>query len=143
MKIDEYAPEAMPTIRANAKSLSVAPPNRNNAPTGSSVMKEVASDRRIVSHSEAFVIVAIDERRAGGGAVGARGRGLRPRAARPAAGAARAPRAPASAGHGKRVDAAGAAARRPGIKAPQHAATGDNEKPDQLSRPEYGRLVRP
>ena len=63
MKIDEYAPDTMPTISANAKSFSVAPPNRNSETTGSNVMKDVASDRLIVSHSDTFVIVANDERR--------------------------------------------------------------------------------
>ena len=60
MKIDEYAPDAMPTISANAKSFSVAPPYTSSAPTGSSVMNVVVSERRIVSHSETFVIVAND-----------------------------------------------------------------------------------
>ena len=60
MKIDEYAPEMTPTMSANAKSLSVAPPSTSSATTGSSVMNVVASERRIVSHSETFVIVAND-----------------------------------------------------------------------------------
>ena len=54
MKIDEYAPDVTPTSSANAKSFSVAPPKRNSAPTGSSVMNVVASERRIVSHSDTF-----------------------------------------------------------------------------------------
>ena len=66
MKIDEYAPDAMPTSSANAKSFSVSPPKKNSAATGSSVMNVVASERRIVSQSETFVIVANDERRISG-----------------------------------------------------------------------------
>ena len=62
MKIDEYAPDVTPTSSANAKSFSVAPPKRNSAATGSSVMNVVASERRIVSHSETFAIAR--ERRA-------------------------------------------------------------------------------
>ena len=54
MKIDEYAPEMTPTMSANAKSLSVGPPKISSATIGSSVMNVVASDRRIVSHSETF-----------------------------------------------------------------------------------------
>ena len=56
----------MPTISANAKSLSVAPPKKSSAATGSSVMNVVASERRIVSHSETFAIVANDARRISG-----------------------------------------------------------------------------
>src|SRR5437764_753985 len=41
----------------------VAPPTKNSAPTGSSVLNVVASERRIVSHSEMFTIVANDARR--------------------------------------------------------------------------------
>ena len=52
-----------PMSSANAKSFSVAPPKRNSAPTGSSVMNVVASERRIVSQSETFAIVANDARR--------------------------------------------------------------------------------
>ena len=63
MKIDEYAPEVTPTSSANAKSCSVEPPKKNSAPTGSSVMNVVASERRIVSHSDTFAIVANDARR--------------------------------------------------------------------------------
>ena len=63
MKIDEYAPEVMPTSSANAKSCSVAPPKKSSAITGSSVMNVVASERRIVSHSETFAIVANGARR--------------------------------------------------------------------------------
>ena len=51
---------------ANAKSCSVAPPKKNSATIGSSVMNVVASDRRIVSHSETFTIVANDARRISG-----------------------------------------------------------------------------
>ena len=54
MKIDEYAPEVTPTMSAKAKSLSVGPPKISSATIGSSVMNVVASDRRIVSHSETF-----------------------------------------------------------------------------------------
>ena len=63
MKIDEYAPAAIPTISAKAKSFSVSPPKRKSAPTGSSVMNDVASERRIVSQSETLAIVANDDRR--------------------------------------------------------------------------------
>ena len=63
MKMDEYAPDAIPTRSANAKSFSVAPPKMKSEPTGSSVMKLVANDRLIVSHSDTFAIVANDERR--------------------------------------------------------------------------------
>ncbi len=66
MKIDEYAPEPMPTSSANAKSFSVAPPNVSNEATGSSVMNVVARERRIVSQSEMFAIVAKDDRRISG-----------------------------------------------------------------------------
>ena len=57
-KIEEYAPEVTPTMSANAKSLSVAPPRISRETIGSSVMIVVASERRIVSHSEMFAIVA-------------------------------------------------------------------------------------
>ena len=66
MKIDEYAPEVTPTMSANAKSFSVAPPSTSSAMIGSSVMNVVASERRIVSHSETFMIVANDCRRISG-----------------------------------------------------------------------------
>ncbi len=66
MKIDEYAPEPMPTSSANAKSFSVSPPKKRSAPTGSSVMNVVASERRIVSQSETFAIVANGARRISG-----------------------------------------------------------------------------
>ncbi len=56
MKIDEYAPEAMPTISAKAKSLSVAPPNSSSASTGSSVQKLVASDLVSTSDIERLTI---------------------------------------------------------------------------------------
>ena len=42
--------------RANAKSLSVAPPKTSSDRIGSSVMKVVASDRGIVSQSDTFAI---------------------------------------------------------------------------------------
>ena len=66
MKIDEYAPEVMPTRSAKAKSFSVVPPKKKSEPTGSSVMNVVASERRIVSQSETFAIVANDARRISG-----------------------------------------------------------------------------
>ena len=53
----------MPTISANAKSFSVAPPKRSSAPIGSKVMKEVSSERLIVSQSDTFAIVANEARR--------------------------------------------------------------------------------
>ena len=65
-KMEEYAPDVIPTSSANAKSFRVAPPKMKSERTGSSVMKVVASERRIVSHSETLVIVAIDERRISG-----------------------------------------------------------------------------
>ena len=66
MKIDEYAPERMPTISAKAKSCNVAPPKKSSAPIGSSVMNVVASERRIGSQSETFAIVANGARRMSG-----------------------------------------------------------------------------
>ena len=42
--------------RANAKSLSVAPPKISSETIGRRVMNVVASDRGIVSHSDTFVI---------------------------------------------------------------------------------------
>ncbi len=56
MKIDEYAPEAMPIISANAKSFSVSPPNSSSASTGSSVQKLVASDLVSTSDIERLTI---------------------------------------------------------------------------------------
>ena len=56
MKIDEYAPEMTPTMSAKAKSLSVAPPRMYRQMIGSSVMKVVASERRIVSQTETLAI---------------------------------------------------------------------------------------
>ena len=49
MKIDEYAPESVPMISANAKSCSVSPPKNSSARTGSSVQNEVASERTMTS----------------------------------------------------------------------------------------------
>ena len=66
MKIDEYAPDAMPTSSANAKSFSVAPPKMSSERTGSSVMNVVASERRMVSQSETLAIVANGARRISG-----------------------------------------------------------------------------
>ncbi len=54
----EKAPSPIPMNSANAKSFSVAPPKISRATTGSSVMKLVASERRIVSQSETFAIAA-------------------------------------------------------------------------------------
>ncbi len=56
MKIDEYAPEAMPIISAKAKSRSVSPPNSSSASTGSSVQKLVASERVSTSDIERLTI---------------------------------------------------------------------------------------
>ena len=56
----------MPTISAKAKSFSVAPPKTSSEKIGSSVMKVVASERRIVSQSETFAIVANGARRISG-----------------------------------------------------------------------------
>ena len=56
MKIDEYAPEAIPIISANAKSFSVSPPNSSSAVTGSSVQKLVASDLVSTSDIERLTI---------------------------------------------------------------------------------------
>ena len=56
MKIDEYVPDAMPTISANAKSFSVSPPKKNSASTGSSVQKLVASERVRTSDIERLTI---------------------------------------------------------------------------------------
>ena len=66
MKIEEYAPDVMPTVSAKAKSLSVAPPNSRIEMTGSSVMNVVASERLIVSQSDTFAIVANGARRMSG-----------------------------------------------------------------------------
>ena len=56
----------MPTIRANAKSFSVAPPNVSSEMIGRSVMNVVASDRGIVSQSDTFVSTRIEARRISG-----------------------------------------------------------------------------
>ena len=56
MKIDEYAADAIPTISAKAKSLSVVPPNSSSASTGSSVQKLVASDLVSTSDMERLTI---------------------------------------------------------------------------------------
>ena len=66
MKIEEYAPDVIPMRSAKAKSFSVAPPKKNSETTGSSVMNVVASERRIVSQSETFAIVANGARRISG-----------------------------------------------------------------------------
>ena len=54
MKIVETAPTTMPTMIANAKSCSVAPPKMNSATIGSSVITEVTIDRRSTSQTETF-----------------------------------------------------------------------------------------
>ena len=46
----------MPTISANAKSLSVSPPKKYRASTGSSVQKLVASERTTTSDIERLTI---------------------------------------------------------------------------------------
>ena len=46
----------MPTSSANAKSLSVSPPNSNSASTGSRVQNDVASERDRTSHIDRFTI---------------------------------------------------------------------------------------
>ena len=56
MKIDEYAPEAMPTSSAKPKSVSVSPPNSISASTGNSVDTDVTSERTITSLIERFAI---------------------------------------------------------------------------------------
>ena len=53
----------MPMSSAKAKSLRVEPPKKKRARTGSRVMNVVASERRIVSQSEMFAIVANYARR--------------------------------------------------------------------------------
>ena len=58
MKIVETAPTMIPTMIANAKSCSVAPPKMNSATIGSSVITEVTIDRRSTSQTETFAIVA-------------------------------------------------------------------------------------
>ena len=66
MKIVEYAPEAIPTSRAKAKSFSVSPPKTRSEATGSSVMNVVASERLIVSQSDWLAIAAKLDRRMSG-----------------------------------------------------------------------------
>ena len=56
MKIEEYAPEAIPTISAKAKSFSVSPPKNSSASTGSSVQKLVASERVSTSDIDRLTI---------------------------------------------------------------------------------------
>ncbi len=51
---------------AKAKSFSVSPPNTYSEASGRSVMKVVASERGIISHSETFPITRIDARRING-----------------------------------------------------------------------------
>ena len=46
----------MPTISANAKSLSVSPPKKNSASTGRIVQNEVASERTMTSDIERLTI---------------------------------------------------------------------------------------
>ena len=66
MKIDEYAPEAIPIEEREGEVLSVSPPNRYSETTGRSVMNVVARERRIVSQSETLAIVANDDPRISG-----------------------------------------------------------------------------
>src|ERR1700727_2701309 len=54
MKIDEYAPEATPINKANAKSFNVEPPNSSSAITGSRVQEVVINDRVRTSDIERF-----------------------------------------------------------------------------------------
>ena len=56
MKIDEYVPDAVPTISANAKSFSVSPPKKYRASTGRRVQKLVASERTTTSDIERLTI---------------------------------------------------------------------------------------
>ena len=56
MKIDEYAPDAIPTSSANAKSFSVSPPKISSDVIGSSVQNDVASDRVSTSLMERLTI---------------------------------------------------------------------------------------
>ena len=59
MKIVDTAPTTIPTMIANAKSCSVAPPRMNSATIGSSVIIEVTIDRFSTSETETFAIVAM------------------------------------------------------------------------------------
>ena len=57
MKIVDTAPTMIPTMIANAKSWSVAPPKMNSATIGSSVIVEVTIDRFNTSDTETFTTV--------------------------------------------------------------------------------------
>ena len=57
MKIVETAPTTIPTMIANAKSCSVAPPKMKSAMIGSSVIVEVTIDRFNTSETETLTIV--------------------------------------------------------------------------------------
>ena len=52
----------IPTRSASANVFSVSPPNRSSEVTGSKVMNVVARERRMVSQSETFAIVANEAR---------------------------------------------------------------------------------
>ena len=56
MKIDEYVPEASPTIIANAKSFRVAPPKMNRTVTRKTLDRPVISDRVSTSLIERLTI---------------------------------------------------------------------------------------
>ena len=56
MKIDEYVPDAIPTIIAKAKSLSVAPPKANSTPIRKTLERPVISDRVRTSLMERLTI---------------------------------------------------------------------------------------
>ncbi len=56
MKIDEYVPEATPTIIAKAKSRSVSPPNTSSTPIRNTVDRPVISDRVRTSLIERLTI---------------------------------------------------------------------------------------
>ena len=55
---EEYAPMTTPTIRANAKSFSVSPPNSSRDVIGSTTTSEVFTDRMKTSFSESFTTPA-------------------------------------------------------------------------------------
>src|SRR4051794_8058740 len=56
MKMDEYVPDATPISKANAKSVSVSPPNTSSEVIGSSVQNDVASERVMTSLMERLTI---------------------------------------------------------------------------------------
>ena len=57
MKIVDTAPTTIPTMIANAKSCSVAPPKMKSAMIGSSVIVEVTIDRLSTSETDTLTIV--------------------------------------------------------------------------------------